>query len=137
MQGEYKTRSRHAMIRFMKENAEKRFTAGDLVKAMNNDENKVNRSTVYRNLERLCKEGKLVKYKEAGTNATCYQYSETHGQCHKHIHAQCSVCGKIYHLDNAVFEEAAKRMKNDYNITIDYGKSVLICLCDGCKNKEQ
>jgi Fur family ferric uptake transcriptional regulator len=53
-------------------------------------------------------EGTIVKYKESGINATCYQYSEEHGACHSHIHAECERCGKIFHLDNSIFADAEK-----------------------------
>ncbi|MBP5607944.1 MAG: transcriptional repressor, partial [Lachnospiraceae bacterium] len=96
----------------------------------------VNRTTIYRNLERLCQEGRLVKYKEADINATCYQYSEEHKACHEHIHAQCSECGKIFHLKNEIFKTAQKKMKAEYGIDIDYGKTVIIGTCDECSKKK-
>ena len=93
----------------------------------------MDRSTVYRNLERLCKDGKLVKYKESDVNATCYQYYEDHGSCREHVHAECTGCGKIFHLDNLVFSGAASQMKKKYGIEIDYGKTVIMCLCNECR----
>ena len=50
------------------------------------------------------------------------------------MHAQCSVCGKIFNLDNKIFKSAAKKMMDEYGIEIDYGKSVIMCICDECRN---
>lgn len=136
MKGEYKTKHRNAIIEYLKKNADTRFTARDIYNAINEEGDNLDRSTIYRNLERLCKEGTLVKYKEADLNATCYQYSEGHGSCHEHMHAQCSGCGKIFHIDNEVLEEAAEKMKSEYGIDVDYGKTVLICKCNNCKEKQ-
>lgn len=137
MKGEYKTKPRHLIIEYLKANADTRFTARDILNAINDEENNLDRSTVYRNLERLCKEGVLVKYKETDINATCYQYSEAHGSCHDHMHAQCSDCGKIFHLDNAILDDAAHRMQEEYGIDIDYGKTVIIGVCSDCKGRKK
>ena len=135
MKTEYNTKPRNAIIEYLRENADIRFTARDILKALNAGGEGLDRSTVYRNLERLCNEGRLVRYRESDVNATCYQYSEEHGSCHDHTHAQCSDCGKIFHLDNEILDEAAKKMKEDYGIEIDYGKTVIMCKCDECKSK--
>ncbi len=129
----YKTKPRNSIIEYLKENADTRFTAKDIVSELNKGSEKVDRSTIYRNLERLCIEGTIVKYKESGVNATCYQYSEEHGACHSHIHAECEKCGRIFHLDNSIFADAEKRMKSEYGIDIDYGKTVIIGLCENCR----
>ncbi|MCR5665213.1 MAG: transcriptional repressor [Eubacterium sp.] len=132
---QYKTKPRNAIIEYLKENADTRFTARDVLNAINDGENNLDRSTVYRNLERLCKEGQLIKYKESEINATCYQYSEGHGHCHEHMHAQCIVCGKIFHIDNDILKKSAKDMKEKYGIEIDYGKTVIMCRCQECTDK--
>ncbi|MCR4617620.1 MAG: transcriptional repressor [Lachnospiraceae bacterium] len=133
MKAEYRTKSRYAIIEYLRENSDKRFTAKDIADALSADGSDINRSTIYRNLERLCLEGKLVRYKESDINATCYQYSEGHEACNRHIHAQCSCCGKIYHLNNELFKSAEKKLISDYGLYIDYGKTVIIGLCEECK----
>ena len=133
MSSNYKTKPRNIIIEYLKKNADTRFTAKDIVSELNKGSERVDRSTIYRNLERLCIEGTIVKYKESGVNATCYQYSEEHGACHSHIHAECEKCGRIFHLDNSIFADAEKRMKSEYGIDIDYGKTVIIGLCENCR----
>ena len=137
MKSEYKTKPRNLIIEYLKANADTRFTARDILNAVKDKGDGLDRSTVYRTLERLCKEGKLVKYKETDVNASCYQYSEGHESCHEHMHAQCSECGRIFHLDNSIFKSAAKKMTEEYGIEIDYGKSVIICVCDKCMTKRE
>ncbi len=133
MQNEYKTKTRYAIIEYLKENADRRFTARDIVDALAEAGVNIDRSTIYRNLERLCGEGKLVKYKESAVNATCYQYTEGHDSCNKHMHAQCEICGRIFHLDSDLFEKLGQDTKKEYGIEIDYGKTVIICRCSACK----
>ena len=132
IKSEYRTKPRNAIIEYLKENADTRFTARDILNALNSNDNSLDRSTIYRNLERLSREGQLVKYKESDVNATCYQYSEGHGLCHMHVHAQRLVCGKIFHIDNQHLKKAATAMKAEYGIEIDYGKTVIMCRCSDC-----
>ena len=134
MKGEYKTKPRNLIMDYLKKNPDTRFTARDILNAVNSGGEELDRSTVYRNLERLCKEGHLVRYKETDVNATCYQYSEEHGSCHDHTHAQCSSCGKVFHMDNEVLEEAAAKMRAEYGIDIDYARTLIIDVCNDCKD---
>ncbi|MCR5546129.1 MAG: transcriptional repressor [Lachnospiraceae bacterium] len=136
MKNEYKTKSRNLIIEYLKAHSDERFTARDIVEALSKDEASVNRSTIYRNLERLSQEGKLVRYKETDVAATCYQFSEGHEACHTHMHAQCEECGKIFHLKNDVFKSASKKLQSEYGLEIDYGKTVIMGICDDCKKKK-
>ena len=135
MKNEYKTKSRNAIFEYLKENRDRRFTARDIMDTFSDQGEEVDKSTIYRNLEKLCKEGRLISYKDKDVNGTCYQYSEGHGSCHEHMHAQCSSCGKIFHIDNNILDEAAQKMQSEYGISIDYGKTVIMCKCEDCKDK--
>ncbi len=137
MKNEYKTKPRNRIIAYLKENPDKCFTARDIVAALAKDGTDVDRSTIYRNLDRLSREGSLIRYKEKDINASCFRYSEKHEDCHTHIHAQCEKCGRIFHLRNNLFENAAKEMQEEFGIDIDYGKTVLIGLCDTCKEHSE
>lgn len=132
MKGEYKTKARNMIVDYLKANADKRFTAGDIVKALSESGATIDRSTIYRNIDRLCEDGKLVRYKENDVNGACFQYSEGHGSCHQHMHAQCANCGKIYHLDNEIFAGAEEKLKEEYGLEIDFGKTVIIGKCEDC-----
>ena len=93
------------------------------------------KSTVYRNIDKLCNEGRLVKHKEPNSKAMSYQYSEGHGSCNEHSHAQCSECGKLFHIDNEVFAEATAKMRDRYGINMDYRKTLIIGICNECQAK--
>lgn len=132
MKGEYKTKPRNLIMNYLMENTEKRFTARDVYSNLCESGQMINRATVYRNLEKLYQEGKLLRYKENDSNAAYYQYSDK-GECNHHMHAQCSECGKIYHLDNEIVGEFEEKLKEAYGIKVDSGKTVLVGKCDNCK----
>ncbi len=132
MKSEYKTKARNAILDFLRKNADTRFTAKSIADALEESGVSINRSTIYRNIDRLCEEGTLVHYRESDTNATCYQYSEQHGSCHEHMHAQCSVCGKIFHLSNEMASDFESHLKKEYGFKLDYGHTIIKGLCGDC-----
>ncbi len=135
MKSEYKTKTRNSIIEYLKAHSDMRFTARDIFDALSKEDATLNRSTIYRNLERLCSEGKLIRYKEANCNATCYQFSSCHEHCHSHMHAQCSDCGKIFHLDNSFVHDFESQIHDTYGIDVDLGKTVIIGQCENCKKR--
>ena len=135
MKGSNKTLPRLLIIEFLKNNPDKRFTAGDICDGISIEKSGVVKSTVYRNIDKLCNAGSLVKSKEPNSKAMSYQYSEAHGSCKAHSHAQCSECGKLFHIDNEVFAEATAKMRDRYGINMDYRKTLIIGICNECQAK--
>ena len=136
MRGEYKTKARSAIMDYLKSHAEERFTAGDIYRKLNEREEGIDRATVYRNLDRLWEEGALVRYREADNNATLYQFIGEKETCNQHMHAQCSECGKIFHLENDFVEDFTDHMHSVYGIDIDPGKTMIVGKCEECRDGE-
>ncbi|MBR6404396.1 MAG: transcriptional repressor [Eubacterium sp.] len=133
----YKTKARECIIAYLKEHSEKRFTAREIYDFLKSEVEGINRTTVYRNLDRLCEQGDLMRYKEPNQDAWYYQYSEQHENCHAHMHAQCSECGKIFHLDDPFVGEFEKKIQSIYRLDINSSKSIIIGICNDCKKKHK
>ena len=87
MKSTYKTKAREVIISYLKKHPEQRLTAREIYEAVCNSEVEVNRTTIYRNLDRLCETGELMRFKEPNRDAWYYQYSAEHDLCDKHMHA--------------------------------------------------
>ena len=135
MKNEYRTKARSLIIEYLKGHSGKRFTAKEIFDAVKDDENTVSRTTIYRNLERLCDQGNLVKFKEPNQDSWFYQYSDTYQHCNTHMHAQCAVCGRIFHLEDVFLDGFAKKMKLVYGLDMDPSKSLIIGQCESCRRK--
>ncbi|MCR5420366.1 MAG: transcriptional repressor [Lachnospiraceae bacterium] len=133
MKNVYKTKARECIIDYLQKNTEKRFTAREIYEAVKPLLASVNRTTVYRNLDRLCEQGELMRYKEPNQDSWYYQYSQSHKHCDRHIHAQCSECGKIFHLEDSFVDEFEENMKEIYGIDVDSSKTMIIGRCGDCK----
>ena len=136
MKNEYKTKARGLTLDYLKNNADKRFTAGEIFEYIKTEDEGVNRTTIYRNLDRMCEQGSLMKYKEPNQDAWFYQYSDSHQHCNEHMHAQCSECGKIFHLESEFVEDFEKNLQSVYGLNLSADKTIIIGRCDDCKDKQ-
>ena len=135
MKSTYKTKAREVIISYLKKHQEQRLTAREIYEAVCNGEVEVNRTTIYRNLDRLCETGELMRFKEPNRDAWYYQYSDEHQHCDKHMHAQCSECGKIFHLENDFVEDFEEKLHQFYGIDINASKTMIVGKCDKCNKK--
>ncbi len=130
----YKTKAREYIISYLKEHSGKRFTAKEIYDTLANELSGLNRTTVYRNLDKLCASGDLVKFKEPNQDAWYYQFSEGISHCDKHMHAQCSECGKIFHLEDEFVDEFEDKLHSIYGLDVNTSKSIIIAKCEDCRN---
>lgn len=134
----YKTKARESIVAYLQVNSEKRFTAREIYDFIKNEVEGVNRTTIYRNLDKLCEQGDLVKFKEPNQDAWFYQFSSGNSHCDKHMHAQCSQCGKIFHLEDDFVNEFEEKLQALYGLDINESKSIIIARCEDCnKNKNK
>lgn len=132
----YKTKAREIIISYLKANSNKRFTAREIYDYVTSNADGINRTTIYRNLDRLCEQGDLAKFKEPNQDAWYFQYSEEHKHCNSHMHAQCSECGRIFHLESDFVEDFEKKLQDSYGLNVSASKTIIIGVCDDCNKKD-
>ncbi|MBO4809096.1 MAG: transcriptional repressor [Lachnospiraceae bacterium] len=135
MKNAYKTKARELIISYLKENCDRRFTAREIFDYVTENAEGVNRTTIYRNLDRMCEQGDLTKFKEPNQDAWYFQYSSEHKHCNSHMHAQCSECGKIFHLENSFVDDFENRVRDAYGLDVNASKTIIIGVCDDCNKK--
>jgi Fe2+ or Zn2+ uptake regulation protein len=132
----YKTKVRTLIINYLKANSDRRFTAREIYDSIKDQAGSLNQTTIYRNMDRLCEEGELVRYKEPNRNAWYYQYSDEHKHCNRHMHAQCSTCGKIFHLEKPFVDEFTDRIRTMYGLDVSPSDTIIIGQCEDCGQTE-
>ena len=135
MKTEYRTKARTALLEFLQENPDRGFSAIDLLTYLQLNIDGVNKTTVYRNLDRLCEQGVIYKYRETEHEGWFYQYSPEHTNCSTHMHGKCSECGKLFHIEADFVKGFADNVKKIYGLKIDFGKTLLIGVCQNCTCK--
>ncbi|MGN1190543.1 MAG: Fur family transcriptional regulator [Candidatus Ornithospirochaeta sp.] len=125
----YDTHSRKEILSFLEKNSQLSFSMEDICSSLGD----VKKSTVYRIVDSLEKEGKVRRTGNSGRR-TQYQYSGSF--CTTHMHIKCRVCGKTEHLDYVTTE----RIKKEVDDLLGFETlttTVLDGLCGECrKNKE-
>lgn len=129
----YHTKSKEAIMEYLKTHREHSFSAYDVNEYMRAEGIRVNLTTIYRNLDKLTENGEIMKYKTAEDEFCRYQCVKPHAQCHAHIHMQCRECGKILHLECDFMEEIVRHLYDHHKFTLECAGSVLMGVCAKCR----
>ncbi|MBQ8506026.1 MAG: transcriptional repressor [Clostridia bacterium] len=136
MRGEYSTRQKREMLAFLKQNDLKNFTVDDLVFKMEEQGEKIGRSTAYRYLEQLAEQGSVRKYQNA-RGVTQYQHVADNAACDGHFHMMCRACGKLMHVNCNLMDGLAKHIFTDHGFRLDPRETVLMGICAHCTDAQE
>jgi len=105
-------------------------TADEIIAHVQAKMPEVHKSTIYRTLDLLEKNGSIFK-SELGDHAV-YHHAEE-GQ---HHHLVCSRCGKTVECDEDIFTAVEKSLAENYGFRVNFRHLVISGLCEDCKGKE-
>lgn len=132
----YATASRRRILDYLKSRRDQTVTAGDIDAYLKQQGYEVNITTVYRYLDKLTKEGTVIKYVAQKGSQSAYQYVERGHHCENHLHCKCICCGRIIHLECAFMEELSEHIRKEHGFTLQCRNSVLYGVCKECEKKE-
>ena len=120
---------------YLKSNRDKTVSVKDIDNHMKSLDCPVNMTTIYRYLDKLEREGDVMKYvSEQGDKAT-YQLVERSHKCDSHLHLKCTDCGSVIHLDCHFMDEIAGHIASDHGFVLQCKNSVIYGLCQNCQSK--
>jgi Fur family ferric uptake transcriptional regulator len=96
----------------------------------------VSRTTIYRQLDRLVREGKVRKYVVDENTAACYQYSDESPCGGIHYHLKCDKCGELIHTNGKALPPIARAIRDGYDFEIDINRTVFYGVCGTCSGKD-
>ena len=132
-QNGYKTNNRTKIMDFLKSNVSRTVSVKDIDAHMRSLDCPVNMTTIYRYLDKLEKDGDVMKYvSEHGEKAT-YQLVERSHKCDSHLHLKCTDCGNVIHLDCHFMDEFAGHIASDHGFALQCKNSVIYGLCQSCQ----
>ena len=123
---EYKTRAQQLVYDCLLENRERHLTADDITVILRKSGEKIGKTTVYRNLEKLY--AKRLIDRCIGDGGACY----CAGRQDDCIHIICSSCGATEHLECKKLSELTRHIESDHGFLLDSRRSVLYGLCREC-----
>ncbi len=131
----YNTKQKTAIMHTVNSIGDKHFTIDDICTHLSKDGINIGRTTVYRYLENLNKEGILQKFVMPQGDSTCYQYVGEHGNCNNHFHFKCEKCGTLIHTECAELNDIIEHIKNQHGFSFDPFKTVIYGVCEKCSSK--
>ncbi len=131
--GTYKTNNRTKIMDYLVSNKERTVSVRDIDKHMKDTDCPVNMTTIYRYLDKLEKDGDVMKYVGKQGEQATYQYVERSHKCDQHLHLKCVDCGSIIHLDCHFMEEIAGHIAGDHGFRLQCKDSVIYGQCQACQ----
>ena len=131
----YNTKSRQLILKFLESNCETTVSVLDIINHLSDSGITVNPTTVYRYLNKLTLEKKVIKISGEDGQKSLFQLKQSGKVCDEHIHTQCINCGKLIHLDCDFMEELKKHLKKDHGFHLKCKGSILYGICDECSKQ--
>lgn len=131
MKTPYQTAGRKKLLAFLMQHPDRQFSADEIHTSIYGGDTQ-GKSSLYRQLSKLCDEGSVRKFRADNQAAYVYQYVAHHDCCH-HFHLKCLSCGELTHLDCAVSDDLLLHIEQEHGFCIDSGRSILYGLCRACE----
>lgn len=128
---EYKTCQRKALIDFFKQHCDCCFSVEEIAKNLCCSES-ISKSAVYRNIDKLVKEGSLQRIAEEGSRRFLYRYADSE-KCSSHLHLKCLVCGNVFHMSDDQTNMLLAAVKKSSAFVIDSKRTLLYGMCEKCR----
>lgn len=129
----YCTEQRRMLLGYLGEQGERACTVEEAVAGLRArcGEGAPGKSTVYRLMQRLVEEGEVKRMSEG--NSRRFVYQRIGGErCHGHLHLKCRACGRLFHLEDRVSHELARRVATANGFTVSEADTVLLGECAEC-----
>ncbi|MGN0349326.1 MAG: Fur family transcriptional regulator [Roseburia sp.] len=128
----YATANRKKILDFLRKNSDRTVSVQDIDCYLKRQDSEVNLTTIYRYLDKLEKEGCVIRYVAKKGGKAVYQYVEEGKNCEEHLHLKCIACGRIHHLDCAFMDEISEHIKKEHGFLLQAKNSILYGFCETC-----
>ena len=131
----YNTKQKEYILEYLRVNADRHVSVGDIVAHFRATGRVVSTTTVYRYLDRLSRRGAVRKYVIDESSGACYQYIEDAAECAEHFHLKCTECGRLMHVSCEYLGEVGEHIGAHHGFAIDRSKTVFYGVCSACMEK--
>ena len=135
--GGYNTRTRQLILDYLINNRQHAVSASNILEHLEAEGASPNPTTVYRYLDKLAGEQRIMKYVADKGEKAVFQYVDEERHCREHLHLKCVQCGRIYHLDCHFMDEVRAHLMAEHGFTLQCEGSVLYGLCRHCAQKAE
>ncbi len=133
MKQQYNTKQKNAVLDCLAERTSRSLTVDGVLSALAARGERIGRSTVYRRLEELCREGYVRRFAPEEGRSVTYRFIGSGCGEKSHFHLICSVCGVVYHTHCPEMEAIFQHVAENHGFAVDTQKTVLYGLCENCQ----
>lgn len=133
MKQTYHTKQKDALLRCLERQKSRSLTVDGVCAALAEAGEPIGRSTVYRRLEELCREGRISRFAPEEGKSVTYRFigSDCGEDCHFHL--ICTECGEVTHTHCHELEALFAHMASEHGFAIDERKTMLYGVCQKCR----
>ena len=121
----YNTKTRQLILDYLINNRQHAVSASNILAHLEEQGAAPNPTTVYRYLDKLAGEQRVMKYVADKGEKAVFQYVDEGRHCREHLHLKCVRCGRIYHLDCHFMDEVRGHLMAEHGFTLQCEGSVL------------
>ena len=129
----YNTKARKYILDFLKSRQDSTVSAADITEHLQRMGAGVNQATVYRYLNRLSRENRLLKFTDSKTQKSVYRFVGVDSGCDEHIHIKCVSCGRLMHLECDFMQDNKSHLAEEHGFLLRCYGSILYGLCEDCR----
>ena len=133
MKQTYNTKQKNAILACLEAQKAQSLTVDGVVQALAAAGEQIGRSTVYRRLEELCKEGVIRRFAAESGKSVTYRCIGTACDEDCHFHLICTDCGEVAHTHCHEMEQLFLHRAKEHGFAIDEKKTVLYGKCQKCR----
>ena len=133
--GRYKTKQQDIILGCLKKQKSRFLTVNEFMECLRKDGLSVGQTTVYRGLERLADEEKVIKLPadEGGNVRYCFADKEELSKSGKLV---CLHCGRFIPLECSKMEDFLKHIYEEHGFELDRQHTILYGCCEHCRKKD-
>ena len=131
----YNTRTRQLILDYLINNRQHAVSASNILEHLEEQGASPNPTTVYRYLDKLAGEQRIMKYVADKGERAVFQYVDEGRHCREHLHLKCVDCGRLIHLDEGVSDALQSDLLRAAGFTVDGRSTTIYGTCAACGRK--
>ena len=131
----YNTRTRQLILDYLINNRQHAVSASNILEHLEAQGASPNPTTVYRYLDKLAGEQRIMKYVADKGERAVFQYVDEGRHCREHLHLKCVDCGRLIHLDEGVSDALQSDLLRAAGFTVDGRSTTIYGTCAACGRK--
>ncbi|MDR0490447.1 MAG: transcriptional repressor [Oscillospiraceae bacterium] len=131
----YSTKQGEAVLAYLASVKDVFVTAAQIADYLQKERVPISRPTVYRQLEKLVREGRLRKYLFGDTSVSSFQYIDPDESCQDSYHLKCEICDGIFNLECDEVDHVSRHIFESHAFRVNDSKTVFYGKCRTCQQE--